>query len=119
MLARAAITTVETLAAQLDCTKGEAAQLAIRAAAELLPYVEGKQPVQVELTRRSDVVLVMAGGGVSGETIDAIAEDVNDASASGIDWETAEIGEVLPSLPSLSGEPSRGVSQQGGAQSGD
>jgi hypothetical protein len=115
-LVRAYSTPVEALAAKLGCTKLEAAQLGVRAAAELLPYVEGKQPVQVEISRRSDVVLVMAGGGVSGETVDAIAEEVNDASDSGIDWELAEIGDVLPSL---SGEPLRDVSQSTGPQSAD
>lgn len=116
VLARAAFSPVEVLAAQLKCTELEAGQLAIRAAAELLPYVEGKQPVQVEISRRSDVVLVMAGAGVSGETVEAIAHEVNDASEGGIDWELAEIGEAIPSL---SGEPLQAVSQSIEPQSGE
>jgi hypothetical protein len=112
-LARAYSTPVATLAAELNCTLLEAAQLGIRAAAELLPYVESKQPVDVNMTRRNDVVLIMPGAGaVSGETIDAIAEEVELGLVEGVDWSTAEILEVLPSL---SGEPARDVSPAPGA----
>jgi hypothetical protein len=51
-LARAYSTPVELLAAQLDCSKLEAFQCQMRAAAEVLPYVEGKQPVQVDVRQR-------------------------------------------------------------------
>lgn len=52
---------VEALAAELGCTKLEAFQLQQRAAVELAPYVEGKMPVTVDLTARSDVHLVVPG----------------------------------------------------------
>ena len=96
-LQRAYSTPVETLAAQLECSKLEAAQLAIRAASELLPYVEGKQPVTVDLRQQHDVVLIMGGApGVQGEELERIADQVNEAEESGLDWESAEF-EELPS----------------------
>jgi RNA 3'-terminal phosphate cyclase len=107
-LQRAYSTPVDLLAAQLGCSRLEAAQLGIRAAAELLPYVEGKQPVTVDLRQRHDVVMIMAGGaGVGGEQLDAIAEAVNlaDDELGGIDWGSATIED----LPSLSGEPQEDV----------
>ena len=113
-LARAYSTPVETLAAQLGCSKLEAAQLGIRAAAELLPYIEGKQPTQVELTRRNDVVLIMPGGGISGEQLEAIQLEASEGMADGIDWAGAEIVEALPSL---SGEPLQAVSPEQGDES--
>lgn len=92
-LARAYSTPVAQLAAQLGCTKHEAAQIGIRAAAELLPYIEGKAPISVDVRRRSDVVLIMPGAGASADELDAIAAAVNDADA--IDWSSAEAGDVL------------------------
>jgi hypothetical protein len=115
-LARAYSTPVEALAAQLGCSLLEAAQLGIRAAAELLPYVESKQPVDVNLTRRNDVVLIMPGAGCSPEQLDAIALEAQEGMTDGIDWEGSEIIDVLPSL---SGSPSRAVSPIEGEQSGD
>lgn len=116
-LVRAYSTPVAMLAAELQCSKLEAAQLGIRAAAELLPYVEGKQPVQVELHKRSDVVLIMPGGGaVDGGTLEAIRDEATQGMAEGIDWETAMIEEVLPSLQ---GEPSQTVSHSLADQSGE
>jgi hypothetical protein len=115
-LARAYSTPVETLAAQLGCTLLEAAQLGIRAAAELLPYVESKQPVDVNLQRRNDVVLIMPGAGVSPEQLDRIAGEASEGMTEGIDWEASEIIDVLPSL---SGTPSQDVSQSEPDQSGD
>lgn len=107
VLARTYAMPVETLAATLECTRAEAYAFQMRAAAELMPYFEGKQPVQVDIRQRSDVVLVMAGGNqVDGGTLEAIAEEANDGIAGGVDWETAEILDVLPSL----GEPSQDVS---------
>lgn len=76
-LQRAYSTPVETLAAALGCTKLEAAQLGIRAAVELLPYIEGKQPVTVDLRQQHDVVLIMGGApGVTGEVLEGIAHQV-------------------------------------------
>jgi hypothetical protein len=115
-LARAYSTPVETLAAQLGCSLLEAAQLGIRAAAELLPYVESKQPVDVNLQRRNDVVLIMPGAGVSPEQLDRIAGEASEGMTEGIDWEASEIIDVLPSL---SGTPSQDVSQSEPDQSGD
>jgi hypothetical protein len=109
-LVRAFSTPVETLAAQLGCTKLEAAQLGIRAAAELLPYVEGKQPVQIDVRQRADVVLVMANGGAVGaEAMQQIADEASEGMAEGVDWESAEIVDVLPSLM---GEPAQDVSRE-------
>jgi hypothetical protein len=109
-LARAYSTPVETLAAQLGCTKLEAAQLGIRAAAEVLPYIEGKQPISVDVRQRSDVVMIMAGGpGVPGAQLDAIAADVNACMVEGIDWETVEIEELSPSFQ---GVPAQDVSPE-------
>ena len=86
-LQRAYSTPVDVLAAQLDCTKLEAATLAIRAATELLPYIEGKQPVTVDLREKHDVVLIMAGApGVGAAELDAIADQVRDGSDDAIDW---------------------------------
>jgi hypothetical protein len=115
-LARAYSTPVETLAAQLGCSLLEAAQLGIRAAAELLPYIESKQPVDVNMTRRNDVVLIMPSGAVSAEQLDRIAEEAGEGMAEGIDWSGAEIIDVLPSL---SGTPLQAVSSDEPEQSGD
>lgn len=100
-LQRAYSTPVETLAAQLGCSKLEAAQLGIRAAAELLPYIEGKQPVTVDLRQQHDVVMIMAGApGVGAAQMQAIADQVNAAEGE-MDWETAEFEDVepVPSVP--------------------
>jgi hypothetical protein len=110
-LARAYSTPVDVLAAQLGCTRLEAAQLGIRAAAEVLPYVEGKQPISVAVHQRADVVMIMAGApGVSGEQLEAIAHDVNAGAAGGIDWSTVE----LEDLTSFEGSPSQDVSLEPG-----
>jgi hypothetical protein len=82
-----------------------------RAAAELLPYLEGKQPTQVEISRRNDVVLIMPSGrgNLSAEQLDAIAAEAREGMADGIDWTEAEIIDVLPSLsgtPLQAGSPS-------------
>lgn len=52
---------VDVLAAELGCTRLEAFQLQQRAAVELAPYLEGKMPVTVDLTARSDVRLFIPG----------------------------------------------------------
>jgi hypothetical protein len=111
-LARAYSTPVEVLAAQLGCTKLEAAQLGIRAAAEVLPYIEGKQPISVDVRQRADVVMIMAGApGVTGQQLDAIAVEVNAGMVDGIDWDSAELEDLSPSLV---GSPSRDVSPEPG-----
>lgn len=102
-LARTYDRPVELLAAELQCTLAEAAALQVRAAAELLPYIEGKQPISVDLRRRHDVVLIMPGEGVSDATVDAIAREVNEGEQ--IEW-----GD-LDELPSFLGEPLQDVSR--------
>lgn len=108
-LARAYSTPVDQLAAQLGCTKHEAAQLGIRAAAELLPYIEGKAPISVDIRRRNDVVLIMPGAGSTEEEIEAIRQAVDEAED--IDWSTAEAGDVLQ-LTSFSSGPEQDVQSQ-------
>jgi hypothetical protein len=110
-LARAYSTPVHELAAQLECTKKEAAEIGMRAAAELLPYLEGKAPISVDLKRRNDVVLIMPGAGTSEEEIEAIRASIDEAEA--IDWSTAEAGDVL-SLTSFSSGPQPDVSSEPG-----
>lgn len=105
-LARAYSTPVDTLAAQLGCTKAEAAAIGVRAAAELLPYIEGKAPISVDVRRRNDVVLIMPGAGVTGEELEAIAAAVDDAEE--IDWSSASAGDVLE-LTSFSSGPETDV----------
>ncbi len=99
-LQRCYSTPVDALAATLGCSKVEAFQLQLRAASELLPYIEGKQPVQIDIRQQHDVVMIMAGApGVGGAELDAIARDVNE-QGEGIDWGSMEI------VPQL-GEPER------------
>jgi hypothetical protein len=107
VLARATVTPVEQLAAVLDCPRSEAFGFQLRAAAELMPYMEGKQPTQVEISRRSDVVLIMPAGAIDGDQLDRIAAEAGEGMADGIDWQSAEIIDVLPSL---SGTPEQDVS---------
>ena len=57
------------LAAELGCTLLEAKQLQIRAASEVLPYIEGKKPVDVN---------VRADGRVTFH-IEGLADDVPEA----------------------------------------
>jgi hypothetical protein len=56
---------VEMLAQELRCTLLEAQQLQIRAAAELLPYVESKKPVALDVGGGAAITwnIVQAGGG--------------------------------------------------------
>jgi hypothetical protein len=104
-LQRAYSTPVDVLAAQLGCSRLEAAQLAIRAASELLPYVESKQPVAVDLRQQHDVVLIMGGvPGALGADLEAIAHEVNDDEAP-IDWGTATFEELPEAVQK--GEPLR------------
>lgn len=103
-LARAYSTPVDTMAAQLGCTKHEAAQIAVRAAAELLPYLEGKAPISVDIRRRNDVVLIMPGAGTSEEELAAIQTAIDGADE--LDWSTAEAGDVLDLTSFASGHGS-------------
>jgi hypothetical protein len=116
VLARSTTMPVEQLAAVLQCSRSEAFGFQLRAAAELLPYIEGKQPVEVEIRRRNDVVLIMPAGGASADQLDRIASEAGEGMAEGIDWAEAEIIDVLPSL---SGTPQQAVSPGEAEQSAD
>lgn len=104
----------ELLAAELGCKLVEAATIQARAAAELLPYIEGKAPISVDIRRRSDVVLIMPGSGMAEAELAAIASRVNDAEE--IDWDTAEPIDVLAITSGLSG-PQSDVSSPSSDQS--
>lgn len=112
-LARTYDRPTELLAAELGCSLFEAATLQTRAATELLPYLEGKAPISVELKRRNDVVLIMPGANVSDDQLEAIRSAVDDAEE--IDWSSAEAGDVL-SLTSFSGGPQQDVQSEDPAQ---
>lgn len=67
------------LAAELGCSRLEAGQMQLKAAAELAPYLHGKMPVEVNLSGRANLVLSVPGldvplgvseGGSSGLMID-------------------------------------------------
>jgi hypothetical protein len=103
-LARTYDRPVELLAAELQCTLHEAATLQARAAAELLPYIEGKAPISVDVRRRNDVVLIMPGSGMAEAELEAIASAVNDAED--LDWSTAEPSDVLAITSQPSGQGS-------------
>lgn len=97
-LARAYDRPVELLAAELGCSKEEAFKIQIRAAAELLPYIEGKQPVTLDVRQKHDMVMVLAGGpGVGAAQLEAIAAQVNALGSDGpIDWDGALVdGEIV------------------------
>lgn len=97
-LARAYDRPVELLAAELGCTKLEAFQVQVRAAAELLPYIEGKQPVTIDVRQKHDMVMILAGGpGVGAAQLEATADQVNRLGDDGpIDWEGVQVdGEVV------------------------
>lgn len=114
-LARVYDRPTELLAAELGCKMHEAAMIQVRAAAELLPYIEGKAPISVDVRRRSDVVLIMPGAGTSDEELAAITTAVNEAEE--IDWASAEAGDVLR-ITSFSGGPLKDVLPEQGEQSG-
>ena len=73
-LARVQGRPTDMLAKELGCTKLEAMQLQIRAASELLPYVEGKKPVEVNMHHGGHMSLVLEqsgpidGGLIEGES---------------------------------------------------
>ncbi len=105
VMQRATAMPVEQLAAVLQCTLLEAYQVQLRAAGELLPYIEGKQPIQIDLRQEHDVVLIMGGApGVVGADLEAIANEVNDEEGA-IDWGGVEF-EDLPDAV-RNGEPLR------------
>jgi hypothetical protein len=56
---------VDALAAELGCSRREAAQLQVRAAAEVAPFVEGKMPVAIDLTTHGDFNLLIPGVNIS------------------------------------------------------
>lgn len=63
---------VDDLAAQLGCKRIEAFQVQVKAAAELLPYIESKMPVAVGIDARGAISLVLHGAdGASGGVVDA------------------------------------------------
>ena len=64
---------VDTLAAELECSKVEAATLVKSAAAELAPYIEGKMPVTVDVSLKGDMLLAIAGLTHTVEEVEAIA----------------------------------------------
>jgi hypothetical protein len=77
---------VDTLAAELGCTKLEAFGLQIRAAGELLPYIESKMPVAVGVQAEGQIRFVLAadngaqvidGGQLTG--LDALAMGIGQA----------------------------------------
>ncbi|HSU40128.1 MAG TPA: hypothetical protein VLJ38_11180, partial [Polyangiaceae bacterium] len=119
VLARATTTPVEQLAAVLECGRAEAFGFQLRAAVELMPYLEGKQPTQVELRTHRDVVLIMPSGGTSAEELERIADEAADGMAEGTDWGSAEIIDVLPSMAAQTGTPMRAGSADEAAPSGD
>lgn len=64
---------VDMLAAELRCDPKEAVDRQIRCAAELLPYFEGKKPVEVNVSGKGGMALVLPGvvqGTVDGGTIE-------------------------------------------------
>jgi hypothetical protein len=65
---------VDMLAAELRCDPKEAVDRQIRCAAELLPYFEGKKPVEVNVSGKGGMALVLPGmmpGMVDGGMIEA------------------------------------------------
>lgn len=79
----------EMLAAEMGCKKLEALDRQIRVAAELLPYFEGKKPIDVNLTANGHMTLILGGDGpVDGGMIEAHSTEVPELSFP--DQETAE-----------------------------
>ena len=74
-LAQAYSRPVDVLAVELGCSKLEAFQAQMRAAAELLPYIESKMPVAVSGDIRGQVVMTIGGltGAEGAHVIDAEA----------------------------------------------
>lgn len=69
----------ELLAEELGCSKREALDRQIRAADTLMPFIEGKQPVSVNLAVRGDMVLSAAmGTGLFDDLEDLDGDDLGD-----------------------------------------
>ncbi|MFZ4687864.1 MAG: hypothetical protein ACOYLS_01370 [Polymorphobacter sp.] len=69
VLAQAYSRPVETLAAELGCTKLEAFTAQVKAAAELAPFIESKMPIGVAVDARGTISLVIHGAD-SGEAVE-------------------------------------------------
>lgn len=95
---------VDALASELGCSKLEAMQLQTRAAVELAPYIEGKQPVTLDVATRNDLVLIVPGlnapAGAPGQLIEAVASGAIDPLA-------------LPDFDDFQADPTRPVTREG------
>jgi hypothetical protein len=79
----------EMLAAEMGCKKLEALDRQIRVAAELMPYFEGKKPIDVNVNANGHMTLIIGGGGaMDGGMLEAHSTDVPELSFP--DQETAE-----------------------------
>lgn len=79
----------DALAAELGCKPIEALALQVKAAAEVAPYVHGKQPVQLDITKREDFVIVMAAAGEVG----ALGERIRAQGLEALDFDRAEMAD--------------------------
>jgi hypothetical protein len=71
----------EMLAAEMGCKTLEALDRQIRCAAELMPYFEGKKPIDVNVNANGHMTLVIGGaGGIDGGMIEGQASDVPELS---------------------------------------
>jgi len=79
----------EMLAAELGCSMLEAAHLQARCEAELMPYFEGKKPIDVNVNANGHMTLIIGGDqAVNGGMIEGHASEVPELSFP--DQETAE-----------------------------
>ena len=90
------------IAAELGCTRLEAFDRQLRARVELMPYLHGKAPVDVNINRRGDMTLVLARAGDVASTVQALALSLSAEDA-------AEDAAVLASVDCI--EQNQGVSQ--------
>lgn len=74
----------EMLAEEMGCKKLEALDRQIRCAAELMPYFEGKKPIDVNVNANGHMTLIIGGdgaqGGLDGGMIEGQAVDVPELS---------------------------------------
>lgn len=82
---------VELLAAELGCDKQGALDRQIRCATELMPYVEGKMPVNVNVAVRGDFSLI-AGAGTG--LFDGIDQDDDELPMLGFAEQNQQLGEA-------------------------
>ena len=88
-LARVQGRPTQVLAKELGCTMLEAMQLQIRAASELLPFVEGKKPVDVNLNVGGHMSLTIEegrsldGGMIEGQAIEPMLSFADDDEGGG------------------------------------